>query len=407
MKKKRVMRQLHILILGLFLAASTVACQNGSNINSEGVTIVSAESSSRENNNSTTDTKEGSEASGDESDSLADNTDSNVADENKKAENKEVENKETDNDQTDKDISDSSVHLEDNLVAESGDIINDNQPVPETDTNIVYRNNTPIVLTPTCPGTNVIGNELVSVDLSNSGEGYIGVQYKGTNGKVKFQMTGPDGVTYTYDLDNNVDIIPITAGNGGYSIGCYENISGTEYAIAYTGTATLTVNNGFGPYLYPNMYVNFNSASATVAKGSELAAGCSCDLEVVNAVYQYIKDNITYDYELASTVSSGYIPSVDNVLASGKGICFDYAAVMSTMLRSQGIPTRLEVGYAGQAYHAWISTYITDIGWIDGMMQFDGSSWTLMDPTFAANSDKDAFEQFIGNGSNYVTLYKY
>ncbi|MCQ2541968.1 MAG: transglutaminase-like domain-containing protein, partial [Lachnospiraceae bacterium] len=84
-----------------------------------------------------------------------------------------------------------------------------------------------------------------------------------------------------------------------------------------------------------------------------------------------------------------------------------YAAVMATMLRSQGIPTRLEVGYAGQAYHAWISTYVSDVGWIDGIIQFNGSSWTLMDPTFAANSDKDAFEQFIGDGNNYVTLYKY
>ena len=122
---------------------------------------------------------------------------------------------------------------------------------------------------------------------------------------------------------------------------------------------------------------------------------------------QYITDNITYDHNLAETVASGYIPSVDSVLASGKGICFDYAAVMATMLRSQGIPTRLEVGYAGQAYHAWISTYVSDVGWIDGIIQFNGSSWTLMDPTFAANSDKEAFEQFIGDGNNYVTLYKY
>ena len=68
--------------------------------------------------------------------------------------------------------------------------------------------------------------------------------------------------------------------------------------------------------------------------------------------------NFTYDYDKAATVSSGYLPVVDTVLDSKTGICFDYAAVMASMLRSQNIPTRLEIGYAGDAYHAWISVYV-------------------------------------------------
>ena len=35
------------------------------------------------------------------------------------------------------------------------------------------------------------------------------------------------------------------------------------------------------------------------------------------------------------------------------------------MLRSQRIPAKLEIGYSGDIYHAWISVYIKDIGWID------------------------------------------
>ena len=58
------------------------------------------------------------------------------------------------------------------------------------------------------------------------------------------------------------------------------------------------------------------------------------------------------------------------------------------MLRSQGIPTRLEVGYAGTVYHAWISTYIKDVGWINGIIQFNGSGWTLIDPTTASVKEK-------------------
>ena len=78
---------------------------------------------------------------------------------------------------------------------------------------------------------------------------------------------------------------------------------------------------------------------------------------------------------------------------------------MATMLRSQNIPTRLEVGYMGDVYHAWISTYIKDIGWINGIIEFDGDSWNLMDPTFASTSSSPT--DFITENSKYITKYVY
>ena len=45
------------------------------------------------------------------------------------------------------------------------------------------------------------------------------------------------------------------------------------------------------------------------------------------------------------------------------------APLMAAMLRSQGIPTRLEIGYSKDAYHAWVSVYIEDIGWIDSIIE--------------------------------------
>ena len=104
---------------------------------------------------------------------------------------------------------------------------------------------------------------------------------------------------------------------------------------------------------------------------------------------------------------TGYTSDVDAILASGTGICLDYAAVMASMLRSQRIPTRLEVGYAQDAYHAWISTYVEDQGWVNGMIHFDGKNWSIMDPTFAANAGEKELKSFIGDGKNYVTKYIY
>ena len=96
------------------------------------------------------------------------------------------------------------------------------------------------------------------------------------------------------------------------------------------------------------------------------------------------------------------------MLAQKKGICFDYAALMAGMLRSQGVPCKLVVGYAGKAYHAWINVYSEETGWVNGAIYFDGDSWKLMDPTFAS-SGKQSKEimSYIGDGSHYTAKYIY
>lgn len=68
----------------------------------------------------------------------------------------------------------------------------------------------------------------------------------------------------------------------------------------------------------------------------------------------WVTDNVAYDTQLAATVKSGYVPDPDSVLAKRSGICYDYASLMAAMVRSQGIPARLVVGYAADnIYHAW------------------------------------------------------
>ena len=136
-----------------------------------------------------------------------------------------------------------------------------------------------------------------------------------------------------------------------------------------------------------------------------LAYSANEDIEVVQNVYNYIISRFTYDYDKAKSVQSGYLPVVDEIYKSNTGICFDYAAVMATMLRSQRIPTRLEVGYMGEQYHAWISTYIKDVGWVNGIIEFDGTDWNLMDPTFASTSKSP--QKFITENSKYITKYVY
>jgi hypothetical protein len=262
------------------------------------------------------------------------------------------------------------------------------------------------VLKPDASGDETHSGGGVTVDASNSGEGYVMVKYSGSNSKVKVLIQKSGSKTqYQYNLNGrSYQVFPFASGNGTYKIGVYENISGNSYSTAYSCSVKVELRSATLPFLYPNQYVNFNKDSEVVALSDTLAAGAADQVAIVDKVYNYVISNISYDDHKAQTVKSGYLPDVDAILTARKGICFDYAAVMASMLRAQGIPTRLEVGYvSGGAYHAWLSTYLKDIGWVNGVIYFDGKNWEMMDPTFASG----AGAKYVGDGTSYQVQYLY
>ena len=267
------------------------------------------------------------------------------------------------------------------------------------------------LLVPVASGKIVYQGGGAVIDASNTADGYVMIKYTGdTSAKLKVLVTGPSGVQYTYNLtaSGSYETFPLSDGSGSYKLGVYKNVSGTRYTALLSRQMTASLTDEFAPFLRPNQYVNYTADSKTVAKGAELTADKAEMLDKVDAVYTYIINNFSYDKEKAKTVKSGYLPDLDAVLEAGKGICFDYSAVMTAMLRSQGIPTKLVVGYAGKAYHSWISVYSKDTGWVEGVIYFDGSTWKLMDPTFASSGkSSEAIMNYIGDGSNYTAKYLY
>ena len=111
-----------------------------------------------------------------------------------------------------------------------------------------------MVRTPIASGTASYGNTKVTVDASNASQGYVMVKYKGSNNKIKVQIT--KGVTYTYDLNarDSYEVFPLTEGDGSYSIKVFENISGNQYSQAFSQSINVTLENEFTPFLYPNQY---------------------------------------------------------------------------------------------------------------------------------------------------------
>lgn len=251
-------------------------------------------------------------------------------------------------------------------------------------------------------------NEAVRLDASESSKGYVILDYHGTAEKVKLQIKLPDGTIYSYPLkQERIRSFPLTGGNGIYQISVLEHAYDDLYAVAFTQEIEVILEDEFLPFLYPNQFSWYDASSKATLLGISLSDKSSSDLEYLEQVYLWVTENISYDNEKAEQVTSDYVPDVDDTLGTGKGICFDYASLMVAMLRSQNIPTKLEVGYSGQVYHAWISVYLTDHGWVDNIIELKGNHWTLLDPTLASNNDKEAVSQYVGDGSNYTVKYHY
>lgn len=279
------------------------------------------------------------------------------------------------------------------------------------------RDNTPVVLQPIAAKEITIGNASIQFDLSNAQQGYTIVTYTGTHSHVKIRIKNPnDEQYYTYDVYDGENVFPLTGGNGRYTFIAYENITDTKYSQLFYEEYDITIEYDYSPYLYPNQYINFTSASKAVTVAQKLAAGADDDLDVVSQVYHYVIDDLSYDDDKSKLVKegklTGYLPDIDVIMKSKKGICFDYVAVMASMLRTQQIPARMEIGYITlddeTVYHAWISVYCQDIGWIDDLIHFDGESWSMMDPTLISNSNNSsAIRDQIKDKDNYVTKYLY
>jgi len=145
------------------------------------------------------------------------------------------------------------------------------------------------------------------------------------------------------------------------------------------------------PFLQSIQLVNWNTKMAAVKKAKELTKKSKSDLDKVTTIYNYVINNITYDNAKAKNVKTDYIPIVDNVLDSSKGICYDYASLVAAMLRSVGVPTKLVMGYSKSdinIYHAWNQIYLAD-----------EDKWITIDTTYDASSES---AKMLKDASKYL-----
>ncbi len=258
-----------------------------------------------------------------------------------------------------------------------------------------------------------LSNQYVTIDDRSSSKGFVNVSIiKSTDNSFKAKIS-KDGRDYLYTIPDKERTfqLPLQMGDGTYDIRILEKLEKNRYATLFSTSIRVTISDPLAPFLNSHVLINYESAPNTVAVAREITGSSTNDIEKLQAVYSNVVNRISYDFGLANKIIAGqvtsYVPDVDEVYANKKGICFDYSAVMASMLRSQGVPTRMVFGYVAprNLYHAWNEVYVTNIGWVKvrGAIQLSSQQWSRMDATFAANNGYADMTSFIGNAENYKT----
>lgn len=256
-----------------------------------------------------------------------------------------------------------------------------------------------------------MGNSYAVVDAANASNGSIRVKYIGGGGsRIKVQIIKNSTYNYDLNLKGEYETFPMNMGSGTYTIKVMRNVGGKKYTAVYATNLNVQLTSEYAPYLTASQYVDYDTTTKVIKKAASLCKNKKSDLDKIDAIYEYVIDFLNYDTAKAKTVKSGYLPDLDSIYKSKKGICFDYASMLAAMLRSEGIPTKLVTGYVGSngLYHAWNEVYTKETGWVKKVISFDGTKWKLMDPTFASSAhSSNSIMDFIANTSNYRIKYTY
>lgn len=217
-------------------------------------------------------------------------------------------------------------------------------------------------------------------------QGIVDLFYEaGTNKRVKLVISlGRKKYIYDINKDNKYIYFPLQLGSGAYTIEIFENVKDDRFKKVYSRQAEVTIADDRLVYLNTTQITNWQMDFEPVSLASELillekirqyeaAYGVYddtsdlslirlSDLDKIEVIYAYVVTNIRYDFSKLTELTPDYLPDVRDVFNEKEGICYDYSALLATMLRSQNIPTKMIHGYTTTTdiYHAWNEVYVED-----------------------------------------------
>lgn len=173
-----------------------------------------------------------------------------------------------------------------------------------------------------------------------------------------------DDVEYIYNLVSGIENLPLQMGSGQYTVSLLGSNDGRRFRLLSEKVITVELEEN-AVFLSASQTVNWNDESEVAILAKELTKDAETDREKLEAIHTYVVNNVSYDYVKATKLPRGYIPNAEDTLSEGLGICYDFAALTASMLRSVDIPTKLVKGYSSYTpvYHAWNEVLI-DGEWV-------------------------------------------
>jgi hypothetical protein len=124
-------------------------------------------------------------------------------------------------------------------------------------------------------------------------------------------------------------------------------------------------------YTKPTHY--WPQSASIIAQAKKLRDDNAPVINTVKATYQFVIDKLSYN---SDKVKFNIRQGADKALANPtNAVCLEYADLMIALLRAEGIPARMPVGYAysgnlkesttvSDSLHAWVEAYVPGIGWM-------------------------------------------
>lgn len=237
------------------------------------------------------------------------------------------------------------------------------------------------------------GTEL---DTSKLDQGVIGINYEvPKDGKYLVYITkGSDKISYPYTYTGATSYFPLQFGDGSYSIGVMKQLEGTRYIYVFIKTALLDLKDPIILYTQSIQNINFNSDMSAIKFATKYVTDSSTNRQKLFSFSDYLISRMTYDFSKIPTLTSSYVPNIEDTFTTEKGICYDYSSLLAAFLRSQGVPTKLVKGYSKhvEGYHAWNEIFIN-------------GRWLIVDTTVDNTLGLSTLK--IRNRNDYTKTYEY
>lgn len=119
-------------------------------------------------------------------------------------------------------------------------------------------------------------------------------------------------------------------------------------------------------YLLPQPLIQSDDPEI-VAKANELVSNATTQVEAMDAIQAWVRGNTAYDYTFS-------LPNdASSVFRNRRGTCGGFSNLTVALLRASDIPARVYIGCVAKwgwvigdegGWHAWIETYLPDVGWV-------------------------------------------